>query len=212
MKKISIMQTGFPLLLISFTFLAMWILGAISLVLAPFVRNLVLPLETSRHIYLLLIYLFSLFLPAVGLLLFMNKIRRSSSRWYLGIPLFIAVFLITFLRDSMAMAPFYGISFIPAYDSLHILDSQAGKTFISIFFSLSSLLFTLSVPENKRKIMVTPFRISIFASASIIIYNLVDFLSRSYISANQIFGILHVLGIFFLGLSLVWVAVNYDKE
>lgn len=196
MNKPSIKKPGFHVFLISFVFLAMWILGAISLVLAPFVRNLVLPLETSRHIYLLLVYVFSLLLPAVGLLFFMNDIKGSSPRWYLGIPLFVAVFLITFLRDSMAMASFYGISFIPAYDSLHILDSQAGKAFIATFFSLSSSLFTLSVPENKRKIMVTPFRISIFVSASIIIYNLVDFLTKSYISANQIFGILHVLGIF----------------
>lgn len=49
------------------------------------------------------------------------------------------------------MALFYSISFIPAYDNSHFLDSQIGKTFIQIFFSLSALLFTLSVPTNQKK-------------------------------------------------------------
>ncbi|MFA0821394.1 MAG: hypothetical protein ACC612_00700 [Methanomethylovorans sp.] len=199
------------LILISFTFLAMWILGTISLALGSLVHNSLVALETSRQIYLLLLYIFSMLFPAIGIILFTYTVKKSSARWYWGIPLFIAVFLITFLRDNIYMVQFYNISFISAYDKLHVLDSQTGKAFISIFFALSSLLFTLSVPENRRKTMVMPLRMAILASASIIIYNIVDLSSKIYVSEAQIFGILHVLGVFLFGLSLVRVAINYDK-
>jgi hypothetical protein len=58
--------------------------------------------------------------------------------------------------------------------------------------------------------MRIPLIIAIIASASIIIYWLVDTLSKTHIYENQIFGFLHVLGVFFFGLSIIWVAVNYD--
>ena len=136
--------------------------------------------------------------------------RPSSPKWYWGIPLFVSIFLITFLRDSMYMASLYNISFVSAYDNLHILDSQIGKAFVTIFFSISSLLFSLSVPENKRKLMKAPLIISIFMSISIVIYCIVDLFSNTY-SETQIFGILHVLGVFLFGVSLVRVAIDYEK-
>ncbi len=209
MQQVSIKKPGFYLFLISLTFLVMWILFAISFILSPLISNLLISLELSRYIYIFLFYLFSILLPAVGLIFFMNYIKNSS-RWYLGIPLLIAVFLMTFLRDSMTMARFYSVSFISAYDTLQILDSMATKAFIQIFFSLSALLFVLSVPESKAKLMKMPFRMAIVASASIIIYHSVAFFV--YIPENQLFGFLHIISIFLLGLLLLRAAINYDEE
>jgi len=206
MNNPSIKKPGFYLLLISLTFLAMWILGAISLILYPLFSKL--SLELSRYICILLLYLFSMFLPAVGLVFFMNSIRVSSSKWYLGIPLLIAVVLMTFLRDGLNLV--YDPSFISLYDKSSFLDSMATKAFIQIFFSLSALLFVLSVPESKAKLMKMPFRMAIVASASIIIYHSVAFFV--YIPENELFGFLHIISIFILGLFLIRVAVNYDRS
>lgn len=209
-KKIITNRSVISLLLISFAYLAMWILGIVSFAIGPLVQKSLITLDVSRHIYLYLFYLLSLFLPLFGILLFMDNMRPSSPKWYWGIPLFVSIFLITFLRDSMYMASLYNISFVSAYDNLHILDSQIGKAFVTIFFSISSLLFTLSVPENKRKLMKAPLIISIFMSISIVIYCIVDLFSNTY-SETQIFGILHVLGVFLFGVSLVRVAIDYEK-
>lgn len=207
-QKIITNRSNISLLLTSFTYLAMWILGIISFAIGPLVQNSLITLEVSRHIYLFLFYLISLFLPLFGILSFMDNIRPSSPKWYFGIPLFVAIILITFLRDSMYMTSLYSISFISAYDNLHILDSQIGKAFVTIFFSISSLLFTLSVPEDKQKLMKVPIIISIIMSISITIYCTVDLFSKIYVNEAQIFGILHVLGIFLFGLSLIRVAIN----
>jgi len=211
-QKIITNGLNISLFLTSFTYLAMWILGIISFAIGPLVQNSMIPLEVSRYIYLFLFYLLSLFLPLVGILLFMDNTRPSSPRWYLGIPLFVSIFLITFLRDSMYMTSLYNISFVSSYDSLHILDSAIGKAFVTIFFSISSLLFTLSVAESKRKLMRVPLVVSIVMFVSIAVYCIVDIFSKTYMSAAQIFGILHIVSIFFFGLSLIWIAVNYDKK
>ncbi|WP_407283025.1 hypothetical protein V7O61_00905 [Methanolobus sp. WCC1] len=111
----------------------------------------------------------------------------------------------------MYMSSVYSVSFIPAYDSLHVLDSKTVMVFVSILFSLSSVMFTLSVPEEKRLLMKVPLIISIVMTASISIYFLVDTLSKTYISENQLFGFLHILTVLFFGLSLLWVAVKYEN-
>lgn len=207
-NKASIKKPGFYLFLISLTFLAMWILGAISLILSPLISKLLISLELSRYIYIFLLYLFSMFLPAVGLAFFMNSIRISSSKWYWGIPLLIAMVLMTFLRDDLNLV--YDPSFISLYDRSSFLGSMATKAFIQIFFSLSALLFVLSVPESKGKLMKMPFKVAIVASASIIIYHSVEFFV--YIPENELFGFLHIISIFILGLLLLRAAINYDKE
>lgn len=211
LNKIIHNKSKVSLLLISSTYLSLWILGFLSFFISPLVRNSFVSLETSRYIYLSIFYITSLFLPAAGFVFFIENIRSSSSRWYRGIPLFISVFLLTFQRDTMYMSSFYSVSFIPAYDSLHVLDSQTVKAFVSIFLSISSVMFALSMPEEKRHLMKVPLIISIVMTASVSIYFTVDTLSKTYISENQLFGFLHILTVLFFGLSLVWVAVNYEN-
>ncbi|MDY0386894.1 MAG: hypothetical protein RBT65_07145 [Methanolobus sp.] len=58
--------------------------------------------------------------------------------------------------------------------------------------------------------MKMPFRMAIVASASIIIYHSVAFFV--YIPENELFGFLHIISIFILGLFLIRVAVNYDRS
>ncbi len=113
------------------------------------------------------LYLFSLFLPAVGLIIFMKNTRKISSRWYWGMPLLIGLILNTFLRDAMFMSPYstnafnlvYGqlvITTFPILYKLHILERISPMNInlmflISIFFSVAAALFCLSVPKEKRK-------------------------------------------------------------
>lgn len=164
MNRISISQTRISLFLISLTFLALWI----EFIICNFI---ILNISNRDLIGLLSLYLFSLFLPAVGLLVFMKNMRKTSSRWYWGIPLLIGLILNTFVRDSIFMRPFnlyainlvYGQPFIatfPIFYKWHVLESlpYGGHkmnliimNFISIFFSLAAALFCLSVPEKKEK-------------------------------------------------------------
>lgn len=128
-------------------------------------------LSSMNLFNLLMLYLFSLFLPAIGLVAFMKKTRKNSSRWYGGIPLLIGIILNTFLRDAMFMFPFnpnadnivYGQPFIATFPILykwHILEFLSPSDYvmnstimflISIFFSIAAALFCLSIPEDKRK-------------------------------------------------------------
>ncbi|MDK2833740.1 MAG: hypothetical protein PWR29_1350 [Methanolobus sp.] len=85
MKYMSLKRTAFSLFLISFTFLAVWILGGITtFFFPPFIQRSIISLETFQHVSLVLLYVFSLFIPAVGLLFFINDIRKSSSSGILG--------------------------------------------------------------------------------------------------------------------------------
>ncbi|MDK2948294.1 MAG: hypothetical protein PWQ63_1454, partial [Methanolobus sp.] len=211
LKNIIYNKSRLSLLLISLTYLSLWILGFMSFFISPLIRHSFISPEAPRYIYLSIFYITSLFLPAAGLVFFIENIRSGSSIWYLGIPLFVSIFLITFQRDNMYMSSLYSVSFIPAYDSLHVLGSKTVMVFVSILFSLSSVMFTLSVPEEKRLLMKVPLIISIVMTASISIYFLVDTLSKTYISENQLFGFLHILTVLFFGLSLVWVAVKYEN-
>lgn len=197
MDRISISQTRLSLFLISLTFLAIWILFICSFITWDF------PL-----INLFLLYLFSLFLPAVGLLVFMKNIRKTSSRWYWGVPLLIGLILNTFVRDVRFMLPksviekgfwafFYGQSFItnfPIFLKWHIIEPVPyGEgyqmnfiimNFISIFFSLAAALFCLSVPEEKRKKMMLPLGLSLIAAFSNLIYFIVESMKTVIINSS----------------------------
>lgn len=177
MNRISMRQTRVSLFLISLTFLAMWI----EFIICNFIT---LHMPYREFINLLMLYLFSLFLPAAGLLVFMKNNRRISSRWYWGIPFLMGLILNTFLRDFMFMVPFspyavnlfYGQPFIATFPILykwHILESLSPNDsivnstvlfFIYIFFSISVALFCLSVPEEKRKKLMFPFALSLIAA------------------------------------------------
>lgn len=199
--------TNIPLLFTSFSYLAMWILGIVAHILIQFTLKINIPIDITNHVVLVLFYILSLILPVIGILLFMNDSKRNSNRWYLAIPLLTSIFLLTYLRDYLYMERVYEISFISANSSLPFLESTIGKAFFSIFFSISSILFVLSMPDIRRKVMRIPFVLCIVMTVSITIYFLVDHFSKTYISENQIFGILHIICILLFGLFLSWFAV-----
>jgi hypothetical protein len=143
----------------------------------------------------------------LGILLYMDKIRPISKRWYLAIPLLISIFLLTYVRDHLYMAAIYDISFMSANGSLPFLETQIGQGLVSIIFSISSILLILSMPDNRRKVMRIPFALSIVMTASISIYFIVTQVIRAYYSHVQIFGILHIICILLFGLFLSWFAV-----
>ncbi|AKB77537.1 hypothetical protein MSHOH_1054 [Methanosarcina horonobensis HB-1 = JCM 15518] len=182
---------------------------------------------------LLMLYLFSLFLPAVGLIVFMKNTRKTSSRWYWGILLLLGLILNTFLRDAMFMVPYninavnlvYGQPFIATFPILykwHILERISPMNinlmfFISIFFSVAAALFCLSVPEEKRKKFMLPFVFSLIAVLSKLIQFIVQ--RRPDNPSLEIFPnetmsyytfVIFSLAIFFLGLSFIEIAVNYE--
>jgi hypothetical protein len=223
MGRISINQTRWSLFLISLTFLAMWI--------EFFICNFfTMNMPNSNFMNLVLLYLFSLFLPAVGLLVFMRNIRIVSSRWYWGIPFLIGLILNTFVRDLTFMTPFrpgdifqfvYGqpfiASFFPIFHNSTVMMPIVNL--ISIFFSLSAALFCLSVPEEKRKKFMLPFALSIISSfANIILFIIVSMQKTiinssfsTYTSLTEITFVIFSIAIFILGLSFIRVAVIYDK-
>jgi hypothetical protein len=204
MNRVSISQTNLSLFLISSTFLASWI----TMFIATLVHTIFTFSVTALPTYLFL-YLFSLLFPAFGLLSFMKNARKSSPRWYWGIPLFIGLFLITFVRDSMVLSFYSDQTFIDAFDNWGILQSAPIRIFISIFFSLASALFCLSVPKEKINKMMLSFKLSIVAALPVMIY-FIDYLIRGNLANSNIYGI-HMIVIFFLGLSFVRVAINYER-
>ena len=205
MDKTPIKKPGIYLILISSAFLAMWILGALSL--SQIIR------EDSHHIFLF--YLLSLFIPLVGIILFMNNIRDKSPRWYWGIPLLFSLVLITLQRDMGILGFYYGISFIEKYDTSNILRNDALVYFSQLAFIISSALFTLSVPEENKAKMIIPFRISLITLTSVLIFIiiniLVDWKIISFTTIQSNFWGLYVVGIFIFGLSLIWVAFRYKN-
>lgn len=208
----SIKRSGLYLYMISFTFLAMWIIGIISLGFSEY-----LPSNIEKPMFLSLLYLLSLIFPAFGLIIFMNSIKNNSPRWYWGIPLLVSIILITLNRDNNIMNVVYEISFISKYAEIsHILTSNFFKYSVQIVFSFSMMLFALSVPENKRDKMLFPFRIALFTLACDVIFTIMDVLVRykyiGSISVHNNYGGLYIMGIFVYGLSLIWTAVNYDKK
>lgn len=200
-------RINIPLLFTSFTYTALWIIGIISLILTQLVPSLFISYTTANYIILSLFYILSMILPMLGILLYMDKIRPISKRWYLAIPLLISIFLLTYVRDHLYMAAIYDISFMSANGSLPFLETQIGQGLVSIIFSISSILLILSMPDNRRKVMRIPFALSIVMTASISIYFIVTQVIRAYYSHVQIFGILHIICILLFGLFLSWFAV-----
>ena len=212
MNTESVKKSGLYLFLISFTFLSMWIIGFISLGFSEYI-----PSNIEKPMFLSLLYLLSLIFPAFGLIIFMNSIKSSSPRWRWGIPLLVSIILITLNRDNNIMSVVYETSFISKYDVIsYILADNFFKYSVQIVFSLSMILFALSVPETKRDKTLLPFRISLFTLACVVIFTIVDVLVRykyiGSVSVQNNFGGLYILGIFVFGLSMIWTAVNYDKE
>lgn len=228
MNQISIRQTKVSLFLISLTFLAM----SIELVLCTFEQLAELP---SLNLFnLLMLYLFSLFLPAVGLIVFMKNTRKTSSRWYWGIPLLIGLILNTFLRDAMFMSPYsinavnlvYGQPFIATFPILykwHILEHISPMNInlmflISIFFSITAALFCLSVPEEKRKKFMLPFALSLIAALSNLVQFIVDWTvqftayNMSFLQEIilQLCFVIFSTSILYLGFSFVRIATIYE--
>lgn len=217
MDKRFAINTEKSLIMISSTYLAMWILGAVSaFFISPFVEKHIVSLEMSASIHIFLLYLFSMLLPVAGLLLFMNSIKERSTRWYWPGPLLIAIFFITLLRDIGAMDYLYAMSFIKTYDASNILHNDIVVSFIQLFFAFSSILFTLSVPAEKRRKMVIPFGISVFTFFMAAVFSAASILLKSnYVSSisslrSSSFA-LYILGIFLMGISLLWMATKYDK-
>jgi len=190
----------FYLILISFTFLAMWISNIISF------------FYSSDILYLISKYLFSLIIPTIGLILYLNYIRTRSSTWYLGLPLFIGMILISFLRDGAIVYGEIPFSLIRQYDTSHLLDQNSVVRSIEIFFALSSLSFALSVPKDMKRKMYVPIRISAFTVACITIATVLQLIVKQYQNYAAYLWFSNVLGLLFFGLSLIWIAVNYDKE
>lgn len=188
------------LILISFTFLAMWISNIISF------------FYSSDILYLVSKYLFSLIIPTIGLILYLNYIRTRSSTWYLGLPLFIGMILISFLRDSAIVYGEIPFSLIRQYDTSHLLDKTSVGRSIEIFFALFSLSFALSVPKDMKRKMYVPIRISAFAVACITIATVLQLIVKQYQNYAAYLWFSNVLGLFFFGLSLIWIAVNYNKK
>ncbi|MDK2948291.1 MAG: hypothetical protein PWQ63_1451 [Methanolobus sp.] len=111
----------------------------------------------------------------------------------------------------------YSMSFIKTYDTSNVLQNCIVVNVIQLLFAFSSILFTLSVPKEKRGKMVIPFRISVFTFSMAVIFSVATVLLKqnyvAFISSVQNSSFtLYILGIFLMGLSLLWVAVNYDKS
>lgn len=209
MKRINIKQIEYPLILISFAFLALWLLGAFYVLLSPLEAVSLLSFKEAQPIYIFLMYTFSLIIPTIGLLIFMKDNMKKSSRWYFGIPFLVSIFLMTLLRDEKYMSMFFEISYISTYDVSEFLSSKTGQALINIFFSSASVSFILSVPKNKKEIMKIPLIVSIITAASIIIFYL------AYLPFNTTIDSLYYLGIlcsFLLGIALLRVAVNYKID
>jgi len=190
----------FYLILISFTFIAMWISNTISF------------FYSSDIVHLVSKYLFSLIIPTIGLILYLNYIRTRSSTWYLGLPLFIGMILISFLRDGAIVYGEIPFSLIRQYDTSHLLDQNSVERSIEIFFALSSLSFALSVPKDMKRKMYVPIRISAFTVACITIATVLQLIVKQYQNYAGYLWFSNVLGLIFFGLSLIWIAVNYNKK
>ena len=200
MDKIPFKKPGIYLIPISSTFLAMWISNILSF------------FYSSDLLYLACKYLFSLIIPTIGLILFLNSTITRSSTWYLGLPLFIGMILISFLRDGAIVYGEIPFSFIRQYDTSHLLDQNSIARYIEIFFALSSLSFALSVPKDMKRKMYVPIRISAFTVACITIATVLQLMVKQYLDFAAYLWFSNVLGNFFFGLSLIWIAVNYDKK
>lgn len=217
MNRISISQERLSLFLISLTFFAWWIEAFVCMFITW-------NMPDPPLVNLLSLYLFSLILPIIGLLVFMKNTKKTSSRWHWGIPLLIGLILYTFIRDFLFMRSFepgalfqftYGQSLVSSFDKWDLLKHSSVATspiinFISVFFSLASALFCLSVPEEKRKIMMLPFVLSLVTAFS----NTILFVEYSIRNPGDvpIFFYVYSISIIVLGLSYVRVSIIYDKK
>lgn len=209
MKKINLKKIELSLSLISFTFLALWLIGALYLVVLPFEGVPLLSFESLQPIYIFLMYMFSLIIPVFGLLVFMKDNRKCSPRWYFAFPFLVAIFLMTLLRDEKYMSMFFETSYILIYDVSGILSSKKGQALISAFFSLASVLFILSVPERKKEIMKISYIVSVITTASVVTFYL------AYLFFNTTIDFLYyvnILGGPLLGFSLLRASVHYNTK
>jgi hypothetical protein len=120
--------------------------------------------------------------------------------------------LISFLRDGAIVYGEIPFSLIRQYDSSYLLDQNSVVRSIEVFFALSSLLFALSVPKDMKRKMYIPVRISAFTVACITIATVIQLIVKQYQDYAAYLWFSNVLGLLFFGLSLIWIAVNYDKE
>jgi hypothetical protein len=130
-----------------------------------------------------------------------------------------------FPYDINAVNLVYGQPFIsifsPTLYKWHILEYLSPRDsvinsmilfLISIFFSVATALFCLSVSEEKRKKFKLPFALSLIAVLS----NLIQFLvghqpySPSNVTISYYAFVIFSISILFLGLSFIEIAVNYE--
>ncbi|WP_292463918.1 hypothetical protein [Methanolobus sp.] len=193
----SINKAKLSLLLITSTFLSVLITFLFSELL-------------TFSVYIPLLYIFSLFLPAFGLLFFLDSIRAVSGRWYWGIPLLTSLIPMTLLRDSMFTSMLYSRSFMLSFDSWGIFGSAYTRASIMIFYSLGSVFFCLSVPQANKNKMLMPSTFAILASIAIITFSM-DSLSAGFLAESNLFG-LYIIFTLLLGLSLMSMAIHYNPE
>ena len=145
MNKISLKSPGINLILISFAFTAMWIVGAFSIILSSLIPSL-LSAQTLGKFCLASMYICSFIIPLVGLVSYIRDNKAKSSKYYLAIPLLISVFFMTLYRDINHMHFFYKVSLFGKMGfELNSLMIAA----VFVFFALSALLFVYSAPQSK---------------------------------------------------------------
>lgn len=204
MKQESIRQTRVSLFLISLTFLAMWVEFVICKYITP-------NMPYRELINLLTLYLFSLVLPAIGLLIFIKNMRRISPRWYWGVPFLVGIILNTFVRDLTFMVPFspnavnlfYGQPFLSNF----VTFDSTTISIITIFFSVAVALFCLSVPEEKRKKLMLPFALSLIAAFSNMIHFIVGLMGESTVAYYSFF--VSSIAVFIVGLFFMLIADTF---
>ncbi len=213
MNKISLKSPGINLILISFAFTAMWIVGAFSIILSSLIPSL-LSAQTLGKFCLASMYICSFIIPLVGLVSYIRDNKAKSSKYYLAIPLLISVFFMTLYRDINHMHFFYKVSLFGKMGfELNSLMIAA----VFVFFALSALLFVYSAPKSKAKIMEIPYIFSIlllllsitYAFTSIAYSFFVKYLPQSMMDS---FGMIYFLMTPLFGLSLIWAGTKYDKE
>jgi hypothetical protein len=98
-------------------------------------------------------------------------------------PLLVAIILITLLQDRGVMDYLYSKFFIKTYDTSNFLQNCIVVNVIQLLFAFSSILFTLSVPEEKRGKSIIPFRISVFTFFMSVIFSVVTVLLKQNYAA-----------------------------
>ena len=136
-----------------------------------------------------------------GSLLFVSEMKNKSNRWYLGIPLSIAIFFVV-IAISL--------------DFFHIGGTFPSETSLTML-APCSILFFLSVPADQRKMVIIPVLISSIISSYALYsyyYLLRGMLSPLQTSWNVVILLLWLywaIGTLIIGICLVAIAVRYKK-